>query len=493
MNRLEEELGDDVAVALPADHHVTVQCRGLTKSYGDHTALDHVDLTMYAGEFIALLGPNGAGKSTLIKLLDGVIDPDDGALRFGQGDGAVSAGVIHQDLGLFDDMSVAENLFLGKGMAKPLLSLTNEYRRTAEMLEFVGLSEVDPRTLLRDLSLGQRALIATARLWSRGAGVIIVDEVTASLPRAEAFWLIEHLKSAARKGATVVMVTHRLEEVLGHVDRYVVVVDGKIAMDSQGQGVEHAELVEVMSSGRNQMPDAGRDATGRPDGDVVVELAGASVNMVGPLSLKLREGVITGIYGSSVSGFHDAAYLVAGVARPSHGKVKVRPKTKVTCMPAHRDVDGIFPDQTVEFNMSTGNSNRWRRCGLLNLAKMRTAIAAAAEDLNVIPRRTDAVITTLSGGNQQKALLGRVVADDPGCVVLCEPTRGVDVATRREIYSFVRRLVDDGCAVLVASSDMEDLAALADRILVIGDSGQVEAWIESEDIPEFCSVRAALG
>ncbi|MGW6335930.1 ATP-binding cassette domain-containing protein [Nocardia rhamnosiphila] len=484
---------DDAGAEPSIDRQATVECRGLTKRYGDHTALDHVDLTLYKGEFIALLGPNGAGKSTLIKLLDGVIAPDGGSLRFGEGDGALSAGVVHQDLGLFDDMSVAENLFLGKGMSKPLLSLTSEYRSTAEMLEFVGLSAVDPRTLLRDLSLGQRALIATARLWSRGTGVIVVDEVTASLPRAEAFWLIEHLKGAARNGATVVMVTHRLEEVLGHVDRYVLVVDGKIAMDSPGQGVERDELVDVMSSGRNRGLEAGRNVTDRSAGDVVVELVDASVNMVGPLSLTLHEGVITGVYGSSVSGFHDAAYLVAGVARPSHGKVKVRAKTKVTCLPAHRDVDGTFPDQTVEFNMSIGNSNRWRTLGLINLAKMRTAIAAAADELNVIPRSTDAIITTLSGGNQQKALLGRVVADDPGCVVLCEPTRGVDVATRREIYAFVRTLVDEGCAVLVASSDMEDLASLADRIVVIDDSGQVESWIESEDISEFCSVRTALG
>jgi ribose transport system ATP-binding protein len=173
--------------------------------------------------------------------------------------------------------------------------------------------------------------------------------------------------------------------------------------------------------------------------------------------------------------------------------VKVRPGTKVTCLPAHRDVDGTFPDQTVEFNMSMGNSNRWRRVGLINLAKMRSAISAAAEDLNVIPRNTDAVITTLSGGNQQKALLGRVVADEPGCVVLCEPTRGVDVATRREIYAFVKKLAEDGCAVMVASSDMEDLASLADRIVVISDEGEVESWVDAEGIAEFCSVRAALG
>jgi ribose transport system ATP-binding protein len=124
---------------------------------------------------------------------------------------------------------------------------------------------------------------------------------------------------------------------------------------------------------------------------------------------------------------------------------------------------------------------------------MRGDIQAAAEDLNVVPCETNAVITTLSGGNQQKALLGRVVADDPQCVVLCEPTRGVDVATRQEIYTFVRKLADDGCAVLVASSDMEDLASLADRIGVIDDDGRLETWVESEAVAEFCSLRTAQG
>ncbi|SLJ96091.1 ATP-binding cassette domain-containing protein [Arthrobacter sp. P2b] len=472
------------------DQALTVECRGLTKRYGLHTALDGVDLAMREGEFIALLGPNGAGKSTLIKLLDGVLTPDGGSVRFADG---VSAGVIHQDLGLFDDMTVAENLFMGRDVSKHLISPTHEYRASAELLEFVGLTRVNPQTLLRDLSLGERALVATAKLWSQGAGVIIVDEVTASLPRAEASWLVEHLKIAARSGATVVMVSHRLEDLLGNVDRYMVFVDGQIAMDAPAEGVKRDELVRVMSSGRDQVEVEKRDVSARPRGEIVVELNGASVNKIRPLSLELREGWITGVSGSSVSGFHDAGYLVAGVARAQQGTVKVRPGTKVTCLPAHRDVDGTFPDQSVEFNMSVGNTNRWRKFGLINLARMRSAIATAAKDLNVIPSDTEAVITTLSGGNQQKALLGRVVADDPDCVVLCEPTRGVDVATRREIYSFVKKLANQGCAVMVVSSDMEDLASLADRIVVIDDDGRVERWVESDDVAEYCTARSALG
>jgi ribose transport system ATP-binding protein len=449
---------------------------------------------MRQGEFIALLGPNGAGKSTLIKLLDGVLRPDGGSLEFGGGGAAgVSAGVIHQDLGLFDDLSVAENLFVGRDGSTTVISMTHEQKSAVDSLSFVGLTAVDPRTLLRALSLGERALVATARLWSRGTGVIIVDEVTASLPRAEAFWLLEHLKGAARSGATVVMVTHRLEEVVGHVDRYVVFVDGRLAMDSPAEGVGREELTAVMSSGRHHAPTGDRERSDQQSGEVVVELEQASVNKVGPLSLELRQGLITGVAGSSVSGFHDAAYLVAGVVRPRHGRVKVRPGTKITCLPAHRDVDGTFPDQSVEFNISVGNANRWRKLGLLNLSSMRRDISSAAEELNVIPRDTDAVITTLSGGNQQKALLGRVVADGPGCVVLCEPTRGVDVATRREIYAFVKKLADQGCAVMVASSDMEDLAALSDRIVVIDDDGRVEKWVSSEHIAEYCTARTALG
>ncbi|WP_181035139.1 ATP-binding cassette domain-containing protein [Arthrobacter sp. B0490] len=468
----------------------TVECRGLTKRYGAHTALDSVDLTTGPGEFIALLGPNGAGKSTLIKLLAGVLTPDGGSIQFGEG---VAAGVIHQDLGLFDDMSVAENLFIGNVPSRGLISFSEEDRRARELLEFVGLSEVNPITLVRDLSLGERALIATAKLWSQGAGLIIVDEVTASLPRAEASWLVEHLRTAARSGATVMMVTHRFEDVLGNVDRYVVVVDGKIAMDRADDGVTRDYLVDVISSGRNQVEVGRRDTSGRAPGDIVVELEEARVNKIGPLSLTLREGEITGVSGSSVSGFHDVGYLVAGALHARQGRVTTRRHTKVTCLPAHRDADGTFPDLTVEFNMSVGNSNRWRRWGLINLSKMRASIAAAAHDLNVIPRDTDAVITTLSGGNQQKALLGRVIADDPGCVVLCEPTRGVDVATRREIYAFVRKLADNACAVMVVSSDMEDLEALADRIVVIDDNGHVETWIEPEDVADFCNARSALG
>ncbi len=472
------------------DGDETVQCRGLTKRYGSFTALDNVDLTLRKGEFVALLGPNGAGKSTLIKILDGVLQPDQGEVRFGGGAFPVSAGVIHQDLGLFDDLSVAENLFLGNKASKHFISIAGEHRTAVDLLAFVGLGEIDPRTLLRDLSLGERALVATARLWSQGAGVIVVDEVTASLPRVEALWLMKHLKQAAASGATVMMVTHRMGEVLGNVDRYVVLVDGRIALDADAREVDQDRLNSVMSSSRNRVVTARRDVQNRAPGEVVVEVDNASVGGLGPISLQLRSGEVTGLCGSSASGFHDAAYLAAGVARPKSGAVKVRRGTTVRCLPADRDVDGTFPDQTVEFNMAIGNLNRWRQCGLISVGRLRSELQSTSAELNVVPRNIDAVITTLSGGNQQKALLGRVVVDEPTCVVLCEPTRGVDVSTRREIYSFIKKLKDDDCAVLVASSDMEDLASVADRIAFIGDDGRVETWVESAGVAEFCTARA---
>ena len=469
---------------------ITMELHGLTKRYGAHIALDSVDVTTRAGEFIALLGPNGAGKSTLIKLIAGVLTPDAGSMRFGEG---ISAGVVHQDLGLFDDMSVVENLFIGEESKSPIISFARENRRAVELLRFVGLTEVSPVALIRDLSLGERALVAVAKLWAQETKLIIVDEVTASLPRAEAAWVVDHLRTAAHSGATVIMVTHRFEDVLGNVDRFVVVVDGKIAMDQPGEGVTRDGLVDVISSGISHAEVGRRDISTRSPGEVVVTLDRAGVNKIRPLSLELRRGQITGVAGSSVSGFHDVGYLVAGTARARHGGVKVLNGAKVTCLPAHRDADGIFPDQTVEFNMSVGNLNRWRTLGLINLSRMQGAIADAAKRLNVIPANTDAVITTLSGGNQQKALLGRVIADDPVCVVLCEPTRGVDVGTRREIYAYVTKLADEGCAVMVVSSDMEDLEALSDRIVVIGDEGDVEMWVEANDIEAFCNARSALG
>lgn len=475
-----------------SEPQVTVDIRGVSKWYGAHKALDSIDLTLYAGEFVALLGPNGAGKSTLIKLLDGVYQHDKGELRFGGADSRVSAGVIHQDLGLFNHLTVAENLFVAREGALGFLSVASERRAAVELLELVGLSSVDPRAVLRDLSLGERALVAVARLWSRGAGVIIVDEVTASLPRAEAFWLIDHLKTAASNGVTVVMVTHRLEELLGHVDRYVVLVDGRIAMDAPASAVEHDDLIAVLSQERSALTGRG-ELKDRSAGEAVVTLNNVSAGRLGPVSLELRKGLITGLSGSSVSGFHDVAYLAAGIIRPRRGTVTVKKGTTVTCLPAHRDVDGVLPDQTVEFNVANGNWKRWRKFGLIDSAKMRGEVAASTESLNVIPRNTDAVITTLSGGNQQKALMARVTINRPDCVVLCEPTRGVDITTRQEIYSFIRQLANEGRAILVVSSDIEDLSSLADRIGVVDDDGRLERWIESDGIEEFCTLRAAQG
>lgn len=460
-----------------------LEVAGVSVRFGRTQALDDVSVRVRKAEFVALLGPNGAGKSTLIKLLDGVYTPDRGSLTVGAGS---TMAVVHQDLGLVDTMTVAENMFLG-APGRRLAQPKAEAFATTEALRVVGLDGVDPYTLVSSLSLAQRAMVAVARVLDRGADVVIVDEVTAGLPIDESRWVVEHLKVATSHGVTVVMVTHKLREITGVASRYVVLRDGRVALDAPGESVTRQDLIDVMSSGT-----AGRRATRHVRNDVGGEpmctLRDVVVGRAGPVSLDIVGGAVTGIIGPLGSGLHEVAYVVAGTMQPDSGQVTTRGNLLRSCVPAHRESGGVFPTETVGFNVTAGRWLRWRGRGrLLGLQEMRREAQAEIDGLAVTPPDLDAGIAQLSGGNQQKAVLARALIQRPDLLVLCEPTRGVDIATRQEIYARVREEAEQGTAVFVASTDYEDIAALCDRIASLAADGSVSEWLSEA---EFAKVSA---
>jgi ABC-type sugar transport system ATPase subunit len=461
------------------DLSVVLEIDGVTKSFGRTQALRGVTLTMRRGEFVALLGSNGAGKSTLIKILDGVYGADAGSVTVTGGRRAM--GVVHQDLGLVETMTVAENLFLGT--PRRLVRPRAEAEQAARALRTVGLPDIDPHTLVSSLSLGERAMVAVARTLDRGAQTVIVDEVTAGLHPNEARWVVEHLRGAAEGGATVVMVTHKLREVVGIATRFVVLSDGQVVLDSPGEEIDLDGLVEVMSSHRAEVSVNARDVVTVDRSDVLCSVKDAFVGPAGPVSFDVTAGGVTAITGPLGSGLHEVAYLVAGRLRPDRGRVTLTRSMRRACVPAHRETDGVFVEDTIEFNITAGAWRSWRgRSGLVNVRSIRAAAQRAMEALSVVPNRLDVPVGQLSGGNQQKTVLARALIQQPDLLVLCEPTRGVDVATRKEIYMQVRRAVDSGVAVFLASTDYEDIAALADRIGVLSVSGVITKWIDARDI-----------
>ena len=456
-----------------------IAIRGLRKSFGRNVVLHDIDLDIAPGQFVGLMGPNGAGKSTLIKILDGVYSADAGEIRYG--DRAVGSlaelgeiGFIHQDLGLVEDLSIVDNLRLGQPplrLAGPLLDRRRERAVARVALDRVDLDRpVD--TLVADLSPGEKALVAVARLLDRGARVLFVDEATSTLPAADAHRLIEALEAAVADGATAIMVSHKLSEILRATSRVILLLDGHLAADVSAEGLQREELVRMLVSHEAEGHDP--PPRRRERGAELMRLEGVCAERLGPLDLSLHAGEVVGLTGLPGSGLHDVAFLAHGSARPTAGRIVRADGVRCALVPPHRESQGGFDFMSVRANMTLSALSRWRQplSRLLRQRAERGDVAEMVGRLAVVPSDGDADYGTLSGGNKQKVLFGRVLFERPAVYVLCEPTRGVDVGTREEIYRLIDGLRTQDAAVLVVTSDSEDLFAVCDRIGVV-DGGLV--------------------
>ncbi len=477
----------------------------VAKSFEGTQALRGVSLTIENGEFVGLVGPNGAGKSTLIKILDGIHQPDNGTIeingrpRSASGGRLTGVGVVHQDLALVDSLTVTENLRLGQpslGSLGPIISAAKESEFCRDALRAVGLDESLAHRRLERLSLGERTLVAIARMLAMGAELIVVDEATSALPPRESQWLIETLKSRRLAGAAVLMVSHKLHEILGCADRVVVLVDGQVTADEpirgvggsrgsspleQQGGVDLGSLTALMSRGQER----GEGATSRQrpvsatgeHGESLLTLTDACTDRAGPFTIDLRPGEIVGVTGLVGSGLYELALLASGRTRPVAGTVRTAPGVRVGLLPPDRSTQANFPAESVAWNLTIGALHRWRtRLRTLNHAAEHADVQNSVDELAIKPPNAAARLAGLSGGNQQKVLIGRMLLAHARCVVLCEPTRGVDIQARKDIYRLIGQLAARGIGVLIVSSDTEDLLALADRVGVVQGQSCTKTW-----------------
>jgi len=477
-------LVDGAGVPAPVGEPL-LEVRNVTKSFGAQRALNDVTLVVGHGEFVGLMGPNGAGKSTLIKIIDGAHRPDSGSVRVA---GVVPArarslvGVVHQDLGLANDMTVLENLCLGAQRDSRQILRHRPWEREwgLAQLRRVGIEHLDLYRMLRTVSPGEKTMVAITRLLASGSRLIIVDEATSTLPPTEAQWLISTLRSYVRQRCSVIMVSHKLAEIVDEVDRQVVLRDGQVVFDSREKLLSVEEAAELISPARAQLAaHASSGPAGQADQSegAVLRFAAAATRLCGPVDLELRAGEIVGITGLLGSGLYDLAYMAAGTLRPASGRVVLAPGARIALVPPHRETEGVFPALPVQWNLTIAGLRRWRGpARLLRLRSEAVAADAMAARLQIMPRRLTLRQDALSGGNQQKVLFGRGLLRQADCFVLCEPTRGVDVGTRAEIYSLIRDLRNDGASVLVLSSDVEDLFALADRVGAIEGGWLTQLW-----------------
>lgn len=451
-----------------------VAVRGLKKSFGSTRSLNKIDLDINRGEILGLVGPNGAGKSTLIKILDGVYERDAGSIELDGVPvrslrGIQEVAFIHQDLGLIDDLSISANFQLGRRPMRwlgPLLNLDAEARVATEMLSRLGIKR-SAATPVVELSPGEKTLVAIARAMSANATIIFVDEATSTLPTEEARTVIEALRRAAAQGAAIVLVSHKLNEVLHNADRVVVLIDGEVRADRSAEGMVERDLVQLLV-GHALAEHV--EVEGQPPGETLFAVSHGRIGTCHDLTLTVRRGEVVGLTGSSGSGMYEVAHLVSGFSRAEGGEVDAQPGLRRAFLPPHRETQGGFRDLTGRENLMIASLRRMRsRFGLLSDKAEQSACREIFDHLDVRPADPELAFGGLSGGNQQKVILGRLLLQDPDLLVLCEPTRGVDVATRHEIYQMIRDLRLAGKGVLVVSSDVEDVFAVCDRAGVVTD------------------------
>ncbi|HEX5968498.1 MAG TPA: sugar ABC transporter ATP-binding protein [Intrasporangium sp.] len=464
---------------------------GVVKRFPGVVALDGVDLEVTPGEVHCLLGQNGAGKSTLIKVLAGVHELDEGTIEW---DGeqvqlhhpqaAMDLGIatMYQELDLVEGLSVAENVFLGHEPARFGFSERGAARRTAaELLKRLGHREISATTEVGNLSAASRQIVSMARALSRDARLIIMDEPSAVLDAAEVDQLFGVIRELKAQDVAVIYISHRLEEIREIGDRVTVLKDGRtVTTGLDAKSTPTQQLIRHMTGRAIEyvFPPRPRPSADEP----LLRVEGlARDGEFADVSLAVRPGEVVGLAGLVGSGRSEIVETIFGARAPSRGTVtvggrRVRPGSVAAAVaagiglcPEERKSQALVLGATLTENISLATLARFSRAGLLDRDAEREAAEELLESLDVRPRGAHRESRTLSGGNQQKVVLARWLLRGCRVLLLDEPTRGVDVGARSEIYALIRRLTDQGVAVVVVSSEIPEVLGLSNRVLVLAD------------------------
>ncbi|MFJ3718199.1 sugar ABC transporter ATP-binding protein [Streptomyces sp. NPDC090057] len=480
---------------------------GITKSFPGVRALDGVDLDVQAGEVHCLLGQNGAGKSTLIKVLAGAHQPDGGTIHW-HGEpvtlrspiAAMRLGIatIYQELDLVEHMSVAENVHLGHEPTAAGFVVRGRAARTATglLLRRLGHPEIDPGRLVGDLSAAQQQIVSMARALSHDVRLIVMDEPSAALDPDEVDNLFRIVGNLTAEGVAVVYISHRLEEIRRIGDRVTVLKDGRaVARGLPARTTPTRDVVALMTGRDVEYVFPARPAA-PPAAEPVLRIRGlARDGEFAPFDLDVRPGEIVGLAGLVGSGRSEILETVYGARSPSAGQVMVDGKPLRTgsvraavraglgLAPEERKAQALLMLESVTRNVSVSTLSRFSRAGWVDRGAERGAAHAATRELSLRPDDPDVPVRTLSGGNQQKAVLARWLLRGCRVLLLDEPTRGVDVGARAELYAVVRRLADEGLAVLLVSSEVPEVLGLADRVLVLRE-GRVVHTAPAQELDE---------
>ncbi len=490
-----------------------LRIQNLSKSFGGVQALHDIELEIQPGEVHALCGENGAGKSTLIKILGGVVKPDSGSvffdgvpMEFGNVRGAEALGiaVMHQESVAFPHLNAVDNLFVGRELRRfgGLLDRAAMRAKTKAMLSRLGES-LNLDQAVETFPLAQRQMIGIARALLQDCRLLVMDEPTASLSGRETSVLFECLRQLRREGVSVLYVSHRLREVFDLADRITVLRDGAWVSTDACRELSEPDLIQRMV-GRAISEKAGKTTSVQNSGVPSLVLRGlTSQPEFQDVSLDVFPGEILGLGGLVGAGRSEVARCVFGVDSYDSGSIEIEGtplavgsveescQAGVALVPEDRQHEGLIQSMSIRENLGLPWLRKLSSFGFVNRGRMRDLASESVARLDVKYRGLGDAVSFLSGGNQQKVVLGKWLAGNPKVLILDEPTRGVDVGAKEEVYGLVRRLAAEGVAVLLISSDLPELIRLSDRINVMCE-GRIAGELLSGEISEESILRLAL-
>ena len=485
-----------------------IEIDGISKHYPGVTALSEVSLTLRKGEVLALAGENGSGKSTMMKILAGHIQPDEGRIlidgepvQFHSPTDAVAAGIglVEQELAVATHLTVGENILLGalprRRMAAGLIDWPEVRRRAREVMDLLQI-EVNPRAVLGDLPVNVQQLVAIACVLARGPRVMLLDEATSSLSESETDHVLSTVRSLRDEGMSIVFISHRMREMRQVADRIVVLRDGVVSGSAMIDEVSDDEVVRMLVG--RELKEIFPANSRRSDGREVLAVEGLQAGRgLKNASLTVNSGEIVGIAGLVGSGRSTLAQCIGGALRPASGRILLHGKEMRFRHPAdalaagigyvgeNRKAQGVLPGRSITENLTViDSSSRSRSRRFLSRKNEEKRARGAAASVGAKYGRLSEPIESLSGGNQQKILLARALMRRPEVLVLDEPTRGVDIGAKSEIYTLIDQAASQGMGVLVVSSELPELLGLCDRIVILSHGhvvGELDRASASEE------------
>jgi ribose transport system ATP-binding protein len=480
-----------------------LRLENITKTYPGVTALSGVSLDLRRGEVHALVGENGAGKSTLIKTCSGAVEPDSGSIvingaAFKKMSPKLSVengiAVIYQEFNLVDELSVAENIFLGKAPRKNGVRVDRKAmeERAREIFKNLAI-DINPAGLVRDLTVGYQQLVEIAKAIAENAKILIMDEPSAPLTNAETAKLFEMVDRLKAEGVTIIYISHRLDEIFRLSDRVTIMRDGHKIETVNTSDTNVERLVTSMVGRTLTETYPARKTPAR--GETLFEARGLVGNGLKDISFSVRRGEVLGFAGLIGAGRTELAELVFGVARRSAGELLFKgapfaPRTPrdaidagVALVPEDRKRQGALLEVNIKGNISIPILRRISKLSVVNKKREDTIAGEFKESMRIKTPDLLQKIKNLSGGNQQKVIIAKWLATEPELIILDEPTRGIDVGAKHEIYKLINELVENGKTILMISSEMEELMGMSDRLIVLAE-GRISGEIAREDFSQ---------